>query len=93
MLDEEFHILIAKSANLPIVARLLEQMRGFARIMRLGKTQPPEHLAGHPRRAHAHRRRDRAARRGAAQRALHEHLHHWDYLLAPNDESDAAQQT
>src|SRR5689334_8570802 len=44
VLDEQFHVLIAKSANLPIVARLLEQMRGFARLMRLGKTQPPEHL-------------------------------------------------
>ena len=44
MLDEEFHILIAMGANLPIVAGLLEQMRGFARLMRLGRYQPPEHL-------------------------------------------------
>ena len=43
-LDEEFHIRIAMGANLPIVARLLEQMRGFARLMRLGRHQPPEHL-------------------------------------------------
>jgi DNA-binding GntR family transcriptional regulator len=88
VLDEEFHVLIAKSANLPIVARLLEQMRGFARIMRLGKTQPPEHLQDilveHTRIVDAIEKRDVAA----AQAALHEHLHHWDYLLEPNDESD-----
>jgi DNA-binding GntR family transcriptional regulator len=89
VLDEEFHILIAKSANLPIVARLLEQMRGFARIMRLGRTQPPEHLRDilveHTRIIDAIEQRDVVA----AQAALHEHLHHWDYLLAPNDESEA----
>ena len=90
VLDEEFHVLIAKSANLPIVARLLEQMRGFARIMRLGKTQPPEHLQDilveHTRIVDAIEKRDVVA----AQAALHEHLHHWDYLLEPNDESDAS---
>ncbi len=89
VLDEEFHILIAKSANLPIVARLLEQMRGFARIMRLGRTQPPEHLRDilveHTRIVDAIENRDAAA----AQAALHEHLHHWDYLLAPQPESAA----
>jgi DNA-binding GntR family transcriptional regulator len=89
VLDEEFHVLIAKSANLPIVARLLEQMRGFARIMRLGKTQPPEHLQDilveHTRIVDAIEKRDVVE----AQAALHEHLHHWDYLLEPNDESDA----
>jgi DNA-binding GntR family transcriptional regulator len=89
VLDEEFHVLIAKSANLPIVARLLEQMRGFARIMRLGKTQPPEHLQDilveHTRIVDTIEKRDVVA----AQAALHEHLHHWDYLLEPNDESDA----
>jgi DNA-binding GntR family transcriptional regulator len=88
VLDEEFHVLIAQKANLPIVARLLEQMRGFARIMRLGKTQPPNHLrdilAEHTRIVDAIEQRDEAA----ARAALHEHLHHWDYLLAPNDESD-----
>ncbi|SRR5260221_5156529 len=89
VLDEEFHIMIAKSANLPIVARLLEQMRGFARIMRLGRTQPPEHLRDilveHTRILDAIEKRDAVT----AQAALHEHLHHWDYLLAPNAESDA----
>jgi DNA-binding GntR family transcriptional regulator len=90
VLDEQFHVLIAKSANLPIVARLLEQMRGFARLMRLGKTQPPEHLRDilveHTRILDAIERRDEAE----AQAALQEHLHHWDYLLAPNDEREPA---
>jgi DNA-binding GntR family transcriptional regulator len=35
-LDEEFHLRIAEGAGLPIVARLLGQLRGFVRIMRLG---------------------------------------------------------
>jgi GntR family transcriptional regulator, rspAB operon transcriptional repressor len=92
ILDEKFHVQIAQSANLPIVARLLEQMRGFARIMRLGQTQPPEHLQDilveHRRIVDAIEKRDVAA----AQAALHEHLHHWDYLLAANDDptDDAA---
>jgi len=86
VLDEEFHVRIAEKANLPLVARLLEQMRGFARIMRLGKTQPPEHLRDileeHTRIVDAiESRNERAARD-----ALHEHLHHWDYLLEPSDE-------
>ena len=89
MLDEEFHIQIAQSANLPTVARLLEQMRGFARIMRLGKTQPPEHLrdilAEHTTLLDAIEQRDETA----AHAALHTHLHHWDYLLAPSEETVA----
>ena len=84
-LDEQFHITIAQAANLPIVARLLEQIRGFARLMRLGRVQPPEHLrevlGEHQRIVEAIEQRD-AAR---AQRELHEHLHHWDHLVAPND--------
>src|SRR5436190_444697 len=85
VLDEQFHVLIAKGANLPIVARLLEQMRGFARLMRLGRTQPPEHLhevlAEHTRIVDAIEARDAPA----ALAALSDHLHHWDYLLAAND--------
>lgn len=80
-LDEEFHIAIAQQANLPIVARLLEQMRGFARLMRLGRTQPPEHLQDilveHTRIVDALEQRDVAE----AITALQDHLHHWDYLL------------
>lgn len=92
ILDEEFHILIATGANLTIVARLLDQMRGFARLMRLGKTQPPEHLQDivleHARIVDALENRDVEAALGA----LHAHLHHWDYLLEPNpDGGDSAQ--
>ena len=87
VLDEQFHILIARSANLPIVARLLEQMRGFARLMRLGRSQPPEHLqdilAEHTRIVEALEQRDVTA----ALRALHDHLHHWDHLLTPTEVS------
>ena len=35
-LDEEFHLRIAEGAELPIIARMLGQLRGFVRIMRLG---------------------------------------------------------
>lgn len=86
-LDEQFHITIAQAANLPIVARLLEQIRGFARLMRLGRTQPPEHLrevlAEHQRIVEAIEQRD-ASR---ARRELHNHLHHWDYLVAQDDDA------
>jgi DNA-binding GntR family transcriptional regulator len=88
-LDEQFHILIATGANLPIVARLLEQMRGFARLMRLGRTQPPEHLQDivpeHTRIVDALESRDVQA----ALTALQEHLHHWDYLLEPHHSGGA----
>jgi DNA-binding GntR family transcriptional regulator len=89
-LDEQFHIAIAQAANLPIVARLLEQIRGFARLMRLGRIQPPEHLVEvmgeHQRIVEAIEQRDPTR----ARRELHDHLHHWDYLVAPNDGSSAA---
>jgi DNA-binding GntR family transcriptional regulator len=87
-LDEEFHVLIAQGANLPIVARLLQQMRGFARVMRLGRTQPPEHLlevqAEHEEIADALEQRDP----DLAERALHTHLHHWDALLSAGPASE-----
>ncbi|HVU78373.1 MAG TPA: GntR family transcriptional regulator [Gaiellaceae bacterium] len=86
-LDERFHITIAQAANLPIVARLLEQIRGFARLMRLGRTQPPEHLrevlAEHQRIVEAIEQRDV----GRARRELHDHLHHWDHLVAANQDA------
>jgi len=85
VLDEEFHILIAAGAKLPMVARLLDQMRGFARLMRLGRSQPPEHLQDivveHTRIVDALESRNV----DEALTALHEHLHHWDYLLAPTE--------
>ncbi|MFN8222877.1 MAG: GntR family transcriptional regulator [Gaiellales bacterium] len=85
VLDEEFHIRIASGANLPIVGQLLEQMRGFARLMRLGRSQPPEHLKDvlleHTRLLEAIEKRDV----DTALNALQEHLHHWDYLMAPTE--------
>jgi DNA-binding GntR family transcriptional regulator len=82
LLDEEFHVLIARSAGLPIVARLLEQIRGFARLMRLGRVQPAEHLqeviAEHSRIIEAIERRDGIG----AVRELQVHLHHWDSLIS-----------
>lgn len=88
VLDEEFHVRIALGANLPIVARLLGQMRGFARLMRLSRTQPPEHLQDivveHTRIVDALEHRDSAA----AIATLHEHLHHWDYLLSEDEDEE-----
>jgi DNA-binding GntR family transcriptional regulator len=37
-LDEEFHLRLAEGAGLAIVAKILGQLRGFVRIMRLGST-------------------------------------------------------
>jgi len=89
VLDEQFHIMIASGANLPIVARLLEQIRGFARLMRLGRTQPPEHLqdilAEHVRIVDALELRDAAV----ALEELNKHLHHWDYLTAADGSAAA----
>ena len=89
VLDEEFHILIAAGAKLPMVARLLDQMRGFARLMRLGRSQPPEHLQDivveHTRIVDALESRNV----DEALAALHAHLHHWDYLLAPTEGAGA----
>lgn len=80
-LDEQFHIVIARSAGLPIVARLLDQIRGFARLMRLGRQQPIEHLheviAEHTRIVDAIERHDGVG----AVRELNVHLHHWDALI------------
>jgi DNA-binding GntR family transcriptional regulator len=87
VLDEEFHVQIAAAAGLPIVARLLGQIRGFGRLMRLGRHQPAEHLLEivpeHERIVDAIEARDA----DAAAEALHDHLHHWDYLLEPNEPS------
>jgi DNA-binding GntR family transcriptional regulator len=90
VLDEEFHVRIAMGANLPIVARLLEQMRGFARLMRLGRSQPPEHLQDivleHVRIVDALEARDV----DEALVALVDHLHHWDYLLKEDSDGPDA---
>lgn len=38
-LDEEFHLRIADGSGLAIVTRILGQLRGFVRVMRLGSTR------------------------------------------------------
>ena len=43
-LDEQFHLRIAVSAGLPILHGLLEQLRGFVRVLRLGSVRLPEHM-------------------------------------------------
>ena len=43
-LDEEFHMQIARAAELPTVERFLRQLRGFVRIIRLGSTRSPGYL-------------------------------------------------
>jgi GntR family transcriptional regulator, rspAB operon transcriptional repressor len=43
-LDESFHLGIAAAAHLPIVERMLGNLRGFVRVMRLGTTRNRNHL-------------------------------------------------
>jgi DNA-binding GntR family transcriptional regulator len=44
-LDEELHLKIAAGARLPILHRVLGQLRGFVRVVRLGRRRSPEALA------------------------------------------------
>jgi DNA-binding GntR family transcriptional regulator len=43
-LDESFHLGIAAAAHLPIVERMLGNLRGFVRVMRIGTTRSKDHL-------------------------------------------------
>jgi GntR family transcriptional regulator, rspAB operon transcriptional repressor len=43
-LDEAFHLGIAAAAHLPIVERMLGNLRGFVRVMRLGTSRTKNHL-------------------------------------------------
>ncbi len=43
-LDEEFHLRIAEGAQLPILHRLLTQIRGFVRLMHVGTRRAPGHM-------------------------------------------------
>ena len=80
-LDEEFHLLIAKGAGLHLVHRLLGQLRGFVRIMRLGSVRDRSHLVRvieeHEAIVDGLERRDE----DAALAALSHHLHTVDYAL------------
>jgi len=79
----------ALTAGIPqlVVPFAHDQFDNAARLMRLGRSQPPEHLhdilAEHTRIVEALEARDVTA----ALRALHDHLHHWDHLLTPTEES------
>jgi DNA-binding GntR family transcriptional regulator len=81
-LDEEFHLRIAEGARLPILYRLLGQLRGFVRVVRLGSLRPPSVLAQvvaeHEEIVDALERRDPEA----ALEALREHLYKSDYAIA-----------
>jgi DNA-binding GntR family transcriptional regulator len=43
-LDEAFHVAVARGAGMPTVAELLVQMRGFVRLMQLGRVREPAAL-------------------------------------------------
>jgi DNA-binding GntR family transcriptional regulator len=81
-LDEEFHLRIADGAGLPILRRLLTQIRGFVRLMHAGTRRAPGHMtaviAEHEAIVNGLERRDEAA----ALDALATHLHTVDYELA-----------
>jgi DNA-binding GntR family transcriptional regulator len=81
-LDEEFHLKIVEGAQLPILYRLLSQLRGFVRVVRLGAARPPAVLAQVV--AEHEEIVDALERRNAqtALTALHEHLYRSDYAIA-----------
>jgi GntR family transcriptional regulator, rspAB operon transcriptional repressor len=78
-LDEEFHLRMAAGAGMPVVERLLRQLRGFVRVMHIGTTRQrgylTEVLAEHTAIVDALEERD--AEQAAA--ALRDHLHRSDY--------------
>jgi len=78
-LDEAFHLGIAASARLPIVTRMLGNLRGFVRVMRLGTERNRGHLdlvvAEHDAIVDALERRNA----DAAVAALDAHLERSDY--------------
>jgi DNA-binding GntR family transcriptional regulator len=78
-LDEAFHLRIAAGAGLQVLPKLLTQLRGFVRVMRLGTVRSKGHLAQvlaeHERLLGALERRDA----DGALAALEAHLHTSDY--------------
>jgi GntR family transcriptional regulator, rspAB operon transcriptional repressor len=78
-LDEEFHLRMAAGAGMPVVERLLRQLRGFVRVMHIGTTRPrgylAEVLAEHT--AIVDALEDRDVEKAAE--ALNEHLRRSDY--------------
>ena len=78
-LDEAIHLGIAAAAHLPIVERMLGNLRGFVRVMRLGTTRNKNHLeqvlAEHEAIVDPIERRDARA----AVAALEAHLERFNY--------------
>jgi DNA-binding GntR family transcriptional regulator len=88
-LDEEFHLTIARAAGLPTLARLLTQLRGFVRLMRIGTARHSGHLfrvlEEHEALVDALERRSEKD----ALKALVEHLHTSEYVLAGCEDEPA----
>jgi DNA-binding GntR family transcriptional regulator len=86
-LDEEFHLALARGAGLPTLERLLAQLRGFVRLMRVGTARREGHLfdvlAEHERILDAVEQRDEKV----ALAALKEHLHTSEYRMSQGSES------
>jgi DNA-binding GntR family transcriptional regulator len=82
-LDEELHLAIAAGARLRVVPRLLSQLRGFVRLMRLGTVRYQGHLHQvvdeHEAIVDALERGDEAG----ALEALALHLHKSEYVRRP----------
>jgi GntR family transcriptional regulator, rspAB operon transcriptional repressor len=89
-LDEEFHLTIARAAGLPTLARLLAQLRGFVRLMRLGTTREGAHLLRvleeHEAIVDALERHDV----DDALKVLTDHLHKSEYVLAYEESGDGS---
>ena len=81
-LDEDFHLALARGAGLTTLERLLAQLRGFVRLMRLGTVRDEGHLfhvlAEHEKIVDAVEQRDEKA----ALAALTDHLHTSEYRIA-----------
>lgn len=80
-LDEDFHLMIASGAGLQTLSRILTQLRGFVRLMRLGTRRDEGHLfrvlAEHEAIVDALEKRDEKL----ALKALSDHLHTSEYTL------------
>ena len=87
-LDEEFHLALAQAARLPILRRVLGQLRGFVRVVRLGLPRPPGVLARvvaeHEEIVDALERRDAES----ALTALRSHLYTSDYAISRGKEAE-----
>jgi DNA-binding GntR family transcriptional regulator len=81
-LDEEFHLMIARGAGLHTLARILTQLRGFVRLMRLGTKRHEGHLfrvlTEHEALVDALEKRDEKE----ALAALSNHLHTSEYTFS-----------